>query len=125
MSLLGTGIDKLEVDGLQMLSRRMLHQTLTKDEGTLLDTNDGTLKHHPILVDFTIVDKTTHWGDALLGQISLGLATGFISLLSNMVDLLVHLGTVEVSCSDQHGGPWWTHGQDAKIQYRQPYERPR
>jgi hypothetical protein len=97
VSKLGTGIDKLDVDLLQMLARRVLHHALTKDKSTLLDTNDGALKHNPVFVDLTVVDESTHRGDTLLGQISLSLATFSITLLSNTVNLLVKFGTVEVT----------------------------
>jgi hypothetical protein len=97
VSELGGGIDELEVDLFQVLSGSVLHHGLTKDQRSLLDTDDGTLEHEPVLVDFTIVDESSHRGDSLLGQIGFGLATGLVVLLSNTVDLLVELGTVEVS----------------------------
>jgi len=94
---LGAGIDELEVDGLEMLPGRMLHDRLTKDQRTLLDTDNGTLDHDPILADHTIVDESTHGGDALFSQISLGLTTSIVSLLTNTVNLLVHLSTMEIT----------------------------
>jgi len=90
-------IDKLEVDVLQVLARSVLHHGLTKDQGSLLDTNNGSLEHEPVLVDFTIVDKSSHRGDSLLGQIGIRLATSLVVLLTDAVNLLVEFGTVEVS----------------------------
>ena len=43
------------------------------------------------------MDESTHGGDGLFREIRLGLARGIVPLLSNAVNLLVHLGTVEVS----------------------------
>ena len=97
MSELGGGIDELEVDLFQVLARGVLHHRLTKDQRSLLDTNDGTLEHEPVLVDFSVVDESSHRGDTLLGKIGFGLATGLVVLLSDAVDLLVEFGTVEVS----------------------------
>jgi hypothetical protein len=94
---LGTGIDELEVDGLQLHSGSVLHHGLTKDQRTLLDTNDGTLKHDPVFVDLTIMNETTHGGNALGGQISVGLATSVVTLLTHTVHLLVEFGTVKVT----------------------------
>ena len=81
VTLLGRGIDELDVDGLQVLAAGVLHQRLTKNQRTLLDTDNGTLKHDPIFLDLTIVDESSHGGDSLLGKISLGLATDLVVLL--------------------------------------------
>jgi hypothetical protein len=94
---LGRGIDELEVRVLQVDTRRVLHHGLAEHQRALLDTDNGALKHNPVLVDFTITDKATQRGDALLGKIGIGLATRFVALLSDAVHLLVKLGTVEVS----------------------------
>ena len=94
---LGGGIDELDIDILQVLARSVLHHGLTKDQRSLLDTDNGTLEHEPILVDFTVVDESTHGCDSLFGQIGFGLATGLVVLLSDTVDLLVEFGTMEVS----------------------------
>jgi len=97
VSQLGGSIDELDVDGLEVLPGGMVHQRLTKDQSTLLNSNSGTLEHDPVLVDLSIVGESSHRSDALLSKISSGTARAGISLLSNAVDLLVHLGTVEVS----------------------------
>lgn len=93
----GTGIDELEINLLEMLPTGMVHETLSKDERTLLDSDSGTLQHNPILVDLTVVWESTHGCDALLGKIGRGLTGSLIVLLSNPVDLLVELGSVEVT----------------------------
>mmetsp|Transcript_7897 Transcript_7897/g.14616 ORF Transcript_7897/g.14616 Transcript_7897/m.14616 type:complete len:321 (-) Transcript_7897:177-1139(-) len=75
----------------------MLHHRLTKDQRALLHTNHGTLKHDPVFIDFTVVNESSHGGDAFLGQIRLGLATGLVVLLTDAVHLLVEFRTVEIS----------------------------
>lgn len=97
MSELGRGIDKLDIDSLEMLPGRMNHHRLTKDKGTLLDSDSSSLEHDPILVDLSVVGESSHWGDVLLSKISRSTARGSVSLLSDEVYLLVDVGTVEVS----------------------------
>ncbi|EJK61037.1 hypothetical protein THAOC_18532, partial [Thalassiosira oceanica] len=96
VSKLRTRVDELDVDALNVLPARVLHQGLSHDKRPLLHSHAGSLDHNPILPDNTVVDETTHGGDGLLGEVRLGLARGIVPLLSNAVNLLVHLGTVEV-----------------------------
>jgi len=97
MSQLGAGVNETQIDALQVLPGRVLHQRLTKDQRTLLHTHHSTLDHDPVLTNHSVVDKTTHGSNALLRQVSLSLAAGTVSLLSDAVDLLVHLSAVEVA----------------------------
>ena len=97
VSKLGTGIDKLEINLLQVLAGRVLHHTLAKNNRAFLDTDNTTLEHDPVLINFTIVDESTHGGNALLGKIGRSLATSFVALLTDAVNLLVELGTVKVT----------------------------
>lgn len=97
MSKLGTGIDKLDVDWLQMSAVGVLQHSLTKNKRSLLGSDNTTLEHDPVLVDLTVLDESTHWGDTLLGQISSSLARSLVAGLSDAVDLLVDLSTMEVS----------------------------
>jgi len=97
VSELGGGIDELDVDSLEVLPGGMNHHRLTKDEGTLLNSNGSSLEHDPILVDLSVMGESSHGGDVLLSKISRSTARGSISLLSDEVYLLVNVGTVEVS----------------------------
>lgn len=97
VSKLGTGVDELEIDSFQMLALGVLHQRLSEDQRTLLHTNNGTLDHDPVFVDFTVMNEATHGGNSLLCEIGFSRATGFIALLSDAVNLFVHFSTVEVS----------------------------
>mmetsp|Transcript_27743 Transcript_27743/g.50405 ORF Transcript_27743/g.50405 Transcript_27743/m.50405 type:complete len:294 (+) Transcript_27743:179-1060(+) len=97
VSKLGGGIDELEVDRFQVLAARMVLETLAKNEGTLLDTDNGTLEHDPILVNLSVTDKSSHGSNGLFRQVGLRLARGSIALLANAVDLLVEFGTVKVT----------------------------
>jgi len=55
MSQLGGSIDKLNVNVLELFTGGNLDQGLAQDQGTLLDTDNGTLQHQPIFLDFIIV----------------------------------------------------------------------
>mmetsp|Transcript_20463 Transcript_20463/g.30510 ORF Transcript_20463/g.30510 Transcript_20463/m.30510 type:complete len:355 (+) Transcript_20463:230-1294(+) len=80
-----------------MLTARVIHHTLTQDKRTLLNSNNGSLDHNPVIAHLTIVHKSSHGGNGLLSQISFGHTALLITSLSDAVDLLVLLGTVEVS----------------------------
>ena len=45
---------------------------LAQSDDTLLGSHTATLDHDEVIVNFTIVDKTTHGGDSLVSQIVLG-----------------------------------------------------
>lgn len=102
---LGGGIDELDGDNLASVGVSGDVDGLAKSDDTLGGARDTTLDHDEVLVDLTIVDETTHGGDSLLGDISLGsgvevndlLSTIGLGGLANAVDLLVDLGTVEVT----------------------------
>merc|ERR1739842_14077 len=72
MSKFGTGINELKINSLKMLPTGVIHHTLSHDQRSLLDTNNGTLQHNPILINLTIVWESTHWCDTLLSKISSG-----------------------------------------------------
>mmetsp|Transcript_9760 Transcript_9760/g.18348 ORF Transcript_9760/g.18348 Transcript_9760/m.18348 type:complete len:205 (-) Transcript_9760:695-1309(-) len=97
MSKLGRSIDELDIDGFELFPGTVLHGTLSKNESTLLDSDATSLEHNPVLVDLTIVRKSTHGSNSLLGKIRSGTAGCSISLLSNTVHLFVELGTVEIT----------------------------
>ena len=97
VSELGTRVDELEVDGLHGLAAGRDVKTLAQDERALLDTDAAALDHDPVLVDLAVADEAAHGGDALLGEVGLGLARRLVAGLSDAVHLLVHLGTVEVA----------------------------
>jgi hypothetical protein len=97
MSKLGTGIDELEIDDLEVLPGGMVLQTLSENQSTLLDSDTSTLDHDPILVDLTVVGESSHGSNTLLSKVSSGTARTSIATLSNSVNLLVELGTMEVS----------------------------
>ena len=97
MTVLGGGIDELEVEGLEVRSLDHGHHTLAEGDGALAGTADATLDHEEILVDLAVVRETTHGGDALLGEISLGRAGHGVALLADAQDALVDLGTVVVT----------------------------
>jgi len=93
---LGRGIDELEIDLLEGDARNLGQEGLTKSDDTLLGSHDATLKHDPVLVDFTVVREATHGGDRLLSEVVAG--HGVVSVVSqgsaHSVDLLVDLSSV-------------------------------
>ena len=94
---LGGGVDELDVDFLEVLPGGMVHHTLPQGDGTLLGSDDAALEHEPVVGDDTVLDKSSHGCDGLLGKVSSGRARFVVSGLSDTVDLLVELATVEVS----------------------------
>ena len=67
-------------------------------------SDTGSLEHQEVLLNLTVVGEPTHRVDGLVGQIVLGggivldqLAVLHLVSLSDPVDLLVDLGTVEES----------------------------
>jgi hypothetical protein len=108
MTKLGAGIDEFKIDNLKMLPGGVVHHALSQNKRTLLYSNTCSLDHDPVLVDLTIVDESSHRCDSLLGQVGSGTARSSIVLLSNSVNLLVHLGTMEVSVltSTWYGGAY-------------------
>jgi len=93
---LGGSIDELELDLLECSTIRGRNDGLTEGKNTLLGTNAVTLEHKEVITNDTVVGETTHGSDALLGEIELG---GTIAILANTntIDLLVKIGTVEVT----------------------------
>lgn len=97
MSILGRGIDELDVEGLMMRSLGGGHDALAEGDGSLTGTTDATLDHEPVLVDLTVMRESTDRGDGLLSQISLSGAVIGITLLAHAHDSLVDLGTMMVT----------------------------
>jgi len=104
MTKFGRCIDELELDLLQGNTLGAGNQSLAQSDDTLLGSHTATLDHDEVIVNFTIVDKTTHGGDSLVSQIVLGggvvldnLSLAGVDSTTNAVDLLVQLGTVMVS----------------------------
>jgi len=97
VTVLGGGVDELEVEGLEVRTLGDRHHTLAKSHGALSGATHATLEHHEILVDLAVVRETTHRGDALLGEISLSGTGHGVSLLADTEHTLVDLGTVVVT----------------------------
>merc|ERR1712203_679114 len=97
VSDLGGGIDELQVDLLECGSLGLHQERLAEGHASLLGSHDGTLDHQPVLVNLTVVRAATHRRDVLLRQIVGSGRVVLVLLLSDLVDLLVDLGTVVVS----------------------------
>jgi len=107
---LGSSIDELEDNLLGGVARSVGAEGLTKSDGTLLDTWDGTADHNEVFVDNTIADKAAQRSNGLLGKIELS-GTIVSSLLSDLVDLVVDLSTMMITVltgtSDREGNTGW------------------
>jgi hypothetical protein len=118
---LGTGVDELEADLLQVSPRGVNLEGLTKNQRSLEGTGYTSLDHDEVLVDdtaerrvkharsdtelgdtilaicYSLVGETTHGGDGLVTDIVLGGSRLGVGTGSDPVDLLVLLGTVVVT----------------------------
>jgi len=97
MSDLGGGIDELEGDLFQSGTLGLNEKGLAERDATLLGSHDATLDHEPVLVDLTVVRESSERSNGLLGQIVGGGSVVGLFLLSDLVDLLVDLGTMVVT----------------------------
>jgi hypothetical protein len=97
MTVLGGGVDELDVEGLQVGSLGGDHDRLAESDGSLAAATDTSLDHEPVLVDLTVMRESTHGGDGLLGQVSISGAVVGVALLAHAHDSLVDLGTMMVT----------------------------
>jgi hypothetical protein len=100
MSVLGGGIDKFDVELFGLPGLDDGEESFSNDDGSLAGTDDTTLDHEEILVDFSVMRESTHGGDVLFDGISFA-GTVVDNVLdgtsSYSVDLFVHLGSVMVT----------------------------
>ncbi|KAH3662443.1 hypothetical protein OGAPHI_005695 [Ogataea philodendri] len=96
-------VNPLEVDGLQSSSVGWVVKRLSQSDNSLNWTWNGTLQQQEIVVDSTVSDETTHWGDGLLGSVELGGSRTFVTGLSNSVNLVVNRGSVVVTSLTSSG----------------------
>lgn len=94
---LRSSVDPLQVDLLQSSSGGVNVQGLSQGDNSLLDTWDGTLQQHKVVVDQTVSDETTQWVDGLLGSVELGGTVRGIGTGTNSVNLVVDRGSVVVT----------------------------
>jgi hypothetical protein len=88
------GIDELEGDNFLGGTIGDRVDRLTEGNDSLADARAASSDHDVVLVDDTIVGVSSEGSDLLGGEIELSLA---LSQLSDLVDLLVDLGSVMVS----------------------------
>jgi len=103
MTELGGSVDELELDLLLRIARGLHEQRLAQGDDALLNAGAAAPDHHVVLVDDTVMREATERSNSLLGKIEFGrgivvdnLALGHGGL-ADAVDLLVDLGTVEVT----------------------------
>jgi len=110
VTLLGGGIDELELDGLESSSGGLLEERLSEGDGSLLGSADTALDHDEVRLDKTVLNKATNGVDALVGDIGFGgsvvldlLAVDGVEAGTDSVDLLVDLGSVMVTLLTRSG----------------------
>merc|ERR1719199_810071 len=97
---LGGGIDELDFGVKNSEGRCLWEHCLSNGDNSLSWSHDSTSDHDEVLVDNTVVRESTNWGDVFNMRILLsGGVVGSTSrgTSSNSVDLLVDLGSVEVT----------------------------
>jgi hypothetical protein len=96
MSVLGRGIDELNLEFLGLPRLSAGEESLADCDGSLASSHDTTLDEKEVFVDATVVREATNGSDVLVDGISL--AHGVVDNTmdgtgSNSVDLLVDLGS--------------------------------
>jgi len=107
MAKLGRGIDKLERDLFECVTRGLGLEGFAEGDDSLLGARDTTLEHDVILADDTVVGEASEGGDGFLGKIELGgriiLAFRGVCRLSDAIDLLVALRTMVITVLTRTG----------------------
>ena len=125
MTKLGRGIDKLQVNLLQLPASSLREQALAQGDDSLASANNAAFDHQEVLIHLAIMRECTHGGDVLLGQIKFG--TGIVSRLPTFGAALAN--PVDFSCSflcgdDTHFGQHERQRTEcllgAKRRYKQP-----
>ena len=110
VTLLGGGIDELELDGLESSSGSLLEERLSESDRSLLGSADTALDHDEVGLDETVLDEATDGVDALVGDVGFGgsvvldfLAVDGVEAGADSVDLLVDLSSVMVTLLTRSG----------------------
>lgn len=100
MSELGRGIDEFKVDGFQELAGSSSEERFSEEDESLLRSNTAALDDDEVVSDNTIVGESSQRSDVLFSEIGISgcVVLGASSLaLSDSVDLLVELSSVEIA----------------------------
>ena len=57
MSVLGGGVDELDVQGLEVRAAGRGDHALAQGDSSLLNATNAALDHEPVLVDFSVVES--------------------------------------------------------------------
>lgn len=97
---LGRSIDELEVNVLQVLSLGVDQHRFSEEKESLLGPDAASLDQDEVISDDTVVGESSQRGNVLLSDIGVSGSVIFSSssfALSDSVDLLVELSSVEIS----------------------------
>merc|ERR1711953_768948 len=96
MTHLGAGIDKFQLG--------MDKEGLSQSQNTFLRSNTTSLDHNKVLFDQTVMRESSHRIDGFICQIIIGggiifhkLAIPHVESITDVVDLLIDLGTMMVA----------------------------
>ena len=97
MTVLGGGIDPLELRLLEGSTVSLDEDRLTESDDTLHNTRNSSLDDKEVLTDDTVVGEATEGGDLLLGNVVLSGGVILSDTGTDVVDLLVGLSTVTIT----------------------------
>jgi len=100
---LARGVDKLERDLFARSMGRLVKNSLSQSKDSLSGSSGGSLDHDEVFTNHTVMMEAAHRVDRLLSHIELGGATLVVGALSNSVDLLVDISSVEVTSLTSSG----------------------
>jgi len=96
MSVLGRRVDELDLELLGLPRLGAWEQSLADNDRSLAGSHDATLDQEEVIVDFTVVRETTHWGNVLVNGIGLAhgvVADAVLGTDTHSVDLLMEVGS--------------------------------
>lgn len=97
MSQLRRSINELKLDLFEILSSDSWMKGLSENQRSLDWTNTTSFEDDEVVLNLSISNESSHRGNGLLGEIEVSGSIGWISTLSNSIDLLVHLSSMMVS----------------------------
>ena len=88
-----------------MRSRSVCPQGLAQSNDSLLGSRHTTLEHDTVSADQTVVWPSAHRVDALFANVKVGSAGSLGGTITDLVDLVVHRGSVVVSAAGVSASP--------------------
>jgi len=119
VSHFGGSINEFKVNLFKVTSSSLGEDGSSKHDDLLFGSNDTSFNHKEVISDYSVMGETSHGGDDLIGQISVGGSIVIASSsgsFSNSVDLFVHFSSVVIteltSSGDGISNSGWMPGSD-------------